>query len=200
MKALLSRQSILTPPNAISVLGFVLTLIGCTQLNSWQGLGFVVIGRLLDLADGWLARRYHQTSRFGALLDASLDKLSLLVIMIAMLYYGMVPLFIVIAIIIQNVTNAAATWLAARRHPGRTLAPSRAGKYAMAFQGLALAAFIVSYLILPPLEPSGLVPPDATTYLLTWSSAAFAAGLLFTALGVFVLGLWATIGYIRRAV
>ena len=70
-------------PNSITILGFVFTL--ATFLFYWRGLryGWEIAGALLtlllasyfDALDGAMARRYHQTSRLGGVLDSVLDRL-----------------------------------------------------------------------------------------------------------------------------
>ena len=86
---LLARTSI--SPNTITWLGFLVTL-GATALIITGHLfaaGFVVIiAGFLDILDGTLARHTNQASRFGALLDSTLDRLSdgLLLLGILVLY------------------------------------------------------------------------------------------------------------------
>ncbi len=74
---LLARTSI--TPNAITWFGFLLA-VGATVLIITEHLlaaGLVVlIAALLDMVDGALARYTNQVSRFGAVLDSTLDRLS----------------------------------------------------------------------------------------------------------------------------
>lgn len=193
----ITKQTVLTLPNAVSIAGFILVVAGCIWLDSWAGFALVVVGRLLDMVDGRLARSTHHASRFGAALDATLDKFAGLAIIIAVLLHGMAPAWAMIAIVIQNLLNGIATAWAMRRHPDRRFLPSTAGKYAMAVQNLALAAFVISYLILPP-QPSGLVQFDAPQHLQDWSNRFFGLAIVSTVVGVGMLGLWATAGYLRR--
>ncbi len=74
---LLARTSI--SPNIITLLGFLVTLGAAALIITGHlfAAGFVVlIAGFLDILDGTLARHTHQTSRFGALLDSTLDRLS----------------------------------------------------------------------------------------------------------------------------
>jgi phosphatidylglycerophosphate synthase len=63
----------------------------------WQGyrtaaLGLYVLAALTDLVDGWLARRFKQSSAFGAQLDAVVDNLFSLAILgfLALAYPGLI--------------------------------------------------------------------------------------------------------------
>lgn len=181
----------MTPPNAVSLLGFALTLIGCSRLDSWQGLGFVIIGRAFDVLDGWLARKYHQTSRTGAILDASLDKLALLAIILAAWHYDLAPTAALVGIIAINVLIMAATYIAARRHPQQTFAVSWQGKYAMALQNLALGLYVAGTLTATDMTQRN----GAEAAVDLWLTGC---GHLTALAGVAVFGVWAAYGYIRR--
>lgn len=74
---LLARTSI--SPNTITWLGFLVTLGAAALIITGHlfAAGFVVlIAGFLDMLDGALARHTNQASRFGALLDSTLDRLS----------------------------------------------------------------------------------------------------------------------------
>jgi len=66
-------------PNALTVAGFLLSLVPAGLLVRGHFLGAGVILALvtpLDLLDGQLARSTGKTTRFGALLDSTLDRIS----------------------------------------------------------------------------------------------------------------------------
>lgn len=46
----------------------------------WWALGVVALSGLTDLADGWWARHFHQTTPTGAVLDGVTDKIFVLVV------------------------------------------------------------------------------------------------------------------------
>ncbi len=74
---LLARTPI--SPNTITWLGFLVTLGAAALIITGHlfAAGFVVlIAGFLDMLDGALARHTNQASRFGALLDSTLDRLS----------------------------------------------------------------------------------------------------------------------------
>ncbi len=77
MAQLLAKTSI--TPNAITWLGFLLA-VGAAALITTEHLfaaGFVVlIAGFFDILDGALARRTNQPTHFGAVLDATLDRLA----------------------------------------------------------------------------------------------------------------------------
>lgn len=73
-------------PNAITVLGFFLTVIVAGVLASGRLLlaGILLIFTLaFDAVDGTLARMMGQTTRFGAFLDSTLDRWAEVVLFVA---------------------------------------------------------------------------------------------------------------------
>lgn len=77
-------------PNFLTVLGFGVNL-GAAAALAWGHLlsgGFLVLAAALcDLLDGALARASQRTSRFGALLDSTLDRLSEAAVLFGLLVY-----------------------------------------------------------------------------------------------------------------
>ncbi len=76
-------------PNAITWFGFLVTL-GATALIITRHLfaaGFVVlVAGFFDIIDGALARRTNRTTRFGAILDSTLDRLAEAVLLLGILF------------------------------------------------------------------------------------------------------------------
>lgn len=95
---LLVRTSV--TPNALSVLGFLLSAVTAVLVAFGYQLaaGFIMLlGGYFDIVDGAVARQKGQTTRFGAVLDSTLDRLSesvvLLGIMVLFLFSGEQHLF-----------------------------------------------------------------------------------------------------------
>jgi archaetidylinositol phosphate synthase len=86
-------------PNSVTFLGFLLTIMTAvfyaTGLNSsWLILGAVLallIGAYLDAVDGAMARRYHQISKLGGILDSVLDRVGEIFLYSGLLISGLVP-------------------------------------------------------------------------------------------------------------
>jgi len=84
---LLARTPAITP-NIITWFGFVITLgaAGLIVTGHLFAAGVVVLlAGFFDILDGALARRTNQTTRFGALLDSTLDRLSEAVLLLGIL-------------------------------------------------------------------------------------------------------------------
>lgn len=187
----INRKNVLTIPNLVSLCGFLLVLAGCALLfmadsraETGAGLAFVVAGRLADLLDGKLARHSGQTSRFGAALDASLDKLAGLAIITTMWARDLAPAWALVLILAQNIANSLATLWATRLSPHKGLKPTDNGKYAMALQNLALGLYVVSFLF------AGSSPGVGT--------GIYYLAHIATIFGTLIIGGLATWDYVRR--
>jgi len=72
-----------------------------------------VVAALTDWLDGWLARRWNQTSAFGAFLDPVADKLMVCAALLMLLYLGRVDVFIALIIIGREIAiSALREWMA----------------------------------------------------------------------------------------
>lgn len=75
-------------PSALTWIGFALTVVAAALVVIGQllaaGIVMLVAG-LFDMLDGALARYKKQTSRFGAFLDSTLDRLSEVVVLLGIL-------------------------------------------------------------------------------------------------------------------
>ncbi len=178
-------KEIFSIPNAVSTTGLGLVYDGSKKIDEPLGLLEVMAGRWMDLIDGPIARHTGQTSEFGATVDASFDKLGGLAILAAEWRKDVAPKPALAAIFAQNLINGIATVAAAKTHPSEDLRPSRAGKYAMFSQNIALSAYASSKLL------RRAQPKTAETLR--------NAGNLATVVGVGIFGVKATYDYIKRA-
>jgi CDP-diacylglycerol--glycerol-3-phosphate 3-phosphatidyltransferase len=82
--------------NAVTVVGFLITIAGAALLASGQpapALVVLLLGTLSDAVDGQIARASGGGTRFGAFLDSTLDRLSDAALAISAVYLGaIVPL------------------------------------------------------------------------------------------------------------
>ena len=86
-------------PNTVTAIGFLLTLV--TSLLYSIGLGTVwlvfgavlalLVGAYLDAVDGAMARRYHQISKMGGILDSVLDRVGEIALYAGLAIGSLVP-------------------------------------------------------------------------------------------------------------
>lgn len=77
-------------PNALTLIGFVLTVVVAVVLGMGQLLGgglLLIFAALFDTLDGALARHAGKTTVFGAFLDSVMDRFSESVTLVALIWY-----------------------------------------------------------------------------------------------------------------
>ena len=89
----------LTVPNLLSILRmvlvipFLLVMLSSIPSATVWGAVLIAIAALTDKLDGVLARKYHQTSEWGRILDPLADKLALAAGVLVLLVLKLVPLW-----------------------------------------------------------------------------------------------------------
>ncbi len=108
------------------------------QIAAWV----FIIAAITDWLDGWLARRWHQTSAFGAFLDPVADKLMVSAALLILLSIGRVDAVIAFIIIGREITiSALREWMAQIGASG-SVAVSWLGKFKTAAQMVAIPCLL----------------------------------------------------------
>ena len=137
---------ILTAPNVITVVRLL-----CIPLFLWllfdqhrQALAAVLLAALgaTDWIDGYVARRWHQVSTLGKVLDPTADRVLVATSVISVTIYGAVPLWFGLATIAREVLVSAMVILLAALGAARidVLWVGKAGTFALMF---AYPAFLL---------------------------------------------------------
>lgn len=172
-------NSIITPGNIITVVGFVLVIIGLVAILKhyyWLGLVIIAIGRLFDIADGYVAQKTGTKSPLGEGLDATLDKFAGLFVGLALIAARVASWRLVVIILLPHAIISVISIVYNHRHV--RLHPSRVGKLSMAAGWLCLVGLV--------LVQATHSPAHSPITLITYS---------FAFLGV-AMGLYAAIGYL----
>jgi len=101
-----------------------------------------IVAALTDWFDGWLARRWNQTSSFGAFLDPVADKLMVCTALLILLDLNRVDVFIALIIIGREITiSALREWMAKIGASG-SVAVHWLGKFKTAAQMVAIPCLL----------------------------------------------------------
>jgi cardiolipin synthase (CMP-forming) len=133
-------------PNLLSALRLTLAPFAAwAVLNDHDSaaLAAFAVAGLSDLLDGWIARRFGFTSRFGAWLDPIADKLLMLFCFIALLRVGAAPLWLVVLVLGRDLVVAAGVALAWALALPLRMAPLGLGKAATAVEILYIGAALL---------------------------------------------------------
>jgi len=91
-----------------------------------------ILAGLTDLLDGYLARKYHWESDFGRLMDPLADKVFVVATLIMMCEYGLMPGWMVIAILSREFLVTGLRLLAGAK--GQVISADSWGKFKTLFQ------------------------------------------------------------------
>lgn len=80
------------PPNFLTILGFLFNVGVAWMISRGPDLfpiagGLIIVAGIFDLLDGAVARHTNRATKFGALLDSTLDRLSEAVLLFGLLWY-----------------------------------------------------------------------------------------------------------------
>ena len=111
-----------------------------TISKEWLALPIFLVAALTDLLDGIIARRRHQISTLGTLLDPVADKLLVSAAFISLVELGLVPAWMVVLIVGREFAVTGLRSIAAAE--GYTIEASELGKTKMAMQVLAISLLL----------------------------------------------------------
>jgi CDP-diacylglycerol--glycerol-3-phosphate 3-phosphatidyltransferase len=180
----------ITYPNLLTLLRLGLALPIALLLSIedawavWSGAGLFAVAALTDSADGWIARRYGQSTLEGAFLDPLADKLVVLAVLGALLWWRVAPGWMVAILLLRDVATTLLRWYSLRRgEPVRTLPSARVKTFV---QMLGLVFLVV----LLALWRSGAAPHAQWAQELLFGWVAWSLLLGMTLLALWTLGLY----------
>jgi cardiolipin synthase (CMP-forming) len=149
----MARAPMLNLPNAITLLRLGLVpLIGWQLYRGEADITFwlFIVSALSDWADGFLARRWQQQTRFGAVADPLADKLTMFTVTMLLTLQHALPLWFALALVLRDLLIVGGA-LAFRLVIGQLeMAPTRLSKLNTALQFLLLLTVLA--------ERAGAVP------------------------------------------
>lgn len=147
--------------------------------RDWTGMAIFALAAITDWLDGWLARRWKQTSAFGAFLDPVADKLMVAAALILLVDLGRAEAWLAIIIIGREIAISALREWMAQVGRSRNVAVAFIGKVKTVAQMTALIALLLWEDVIP-----GISTPVLGTIAL-WIAA--------------ILTLWSMFHYLRLA-
>lgn len=120
-------------------------LIFCLPLSTFKSnlLSFLLLSLigLSDVADGFLARRWQETSDFGTILDALIDKITSITLVVLFILFKKFPLVLGIFLVSKDFLMVAGGWSLWRKDK-KMIVPSVYGK----ILGLVFFATLTIYI------------------------------------------------------
>ncbi|HET9751220.1 MAG TPA: CDP-diacylglycerol--glycerol-3-phosphate 3-phosphatidyltransferase [Casimicrobiaceae bacterium] len=148
-------------------------------LKNWVGMSVFALAAITDWLDGYLARRWGETSAFGAFLDPVADKLMVAAALILLVELGRAEAYLAIIIIGREIAISALREWMAQLGRSRKTAVAFIGKVKTVAQMTAIIALLLWEDVIP-----GVSTP------LLGTLALYVAA---------ILTLWSMFHYLRRA-
>ncbi|HVE48301.1 MAG TPA: CDP-diacylglycerol--glycerol-3-phosphate 3-phosphatidyltransferase, partial [Casimicrobiaceae bacterium] len=139
--------------------------------RNWAGMWVFAIAAITDWLDGYLARKWGETSAFGAFLDPVADKLMVAAALIVLVYLGRADSWLAIIIIgRESAISALREWMA-QLGAGRKTAVAFIGKVKTVSQMTAIIALLLWQPVIPGISTAliGTVALWIAAILTLWS-------------------------------
>jgi CDP-diacylglycerol--glycerol-3-phosphate 3-phosphatidyltransferase/cardiolipin synthase len=139
--------------------------------KNWTAMTIFSLAALTDWLDGWLARRWGETSAFGAFLDPVADKLMVAAALIVLVRLERAETYLAIIIIGREIAiSALREWMAQLGHTN-SVAVAFIGKVKTVVQMTAIIALLLWEPVLPGISTPllGKVALWAAAILTLWS-------------------------------
>lgn len=134
---LLTWLRIILIPLFVGIFYFEKSWVSASNQNLVATVIFVAAA-VTDWLDGWIARKYNQTSAFGAFLDPVADKLMVAAALIVLVQLNRVDAIIALIIIGREITISALREWMAQIGQSKSIAVSFLGKVKTATQMVAI--------------------------------------------------------------
>jgi CDP-diacylglycerol--glycerol-3-phosphate 3-phosphatidyltransferase/cardiolipin synthase len=174
---LLTWARILLIPLFVGVFYFPVDWLSPLGHNFWATAIFIAAA-ITDWLDGWIARKFEQTSAFGAFLDPVADKLMVTAALVILVQLERVDAIVAFIIIGREIAISALREWMAKIGAARSIAVSFIGKLKTTAQMIAIPMLLYH-------DPVGVLDPQEVG---TW--------LIYCAA---VLTLWSMAYYLRKA-
>ncbi|HEX5130050.1 MAG TPA: CDP-diacylglycerol--glycerol-3-phosphate 3-phosphatidyltransferase [Usitatibacter sp.] len=145
-------------------------------ISMWIFIGAAVT----DWLDGWLARRWNQTTSFGAFLDPVADKLMVAAALIVLTEFGRVYALVALIIIGREITISALREWMATLGQSKSVAVNMAGKVKTVTQLVAIPFLLFDDVLF------GLFHTRPVGHTLIW----IAAGITLWSMFVYLKAAW----------
>lgn len=130
----------LNVPNALTVLRILMIPVTAVLIfrdSMIWALAVFLLACGTDLLDGYLARKYHLTTKLGIWLDPLADKLMAITVLVCFTVRGILPLFVPVVIIVKELLLLAGGAVVLRR--GAVTPSNKFGKIAALLLNTSIA-------------------------------------------------------------
>ncbi|MBE5801055.1 MAG: CDP-diacylglycerol--glycerol-3-phosphate 3-phosphatidyltransferase [Clostridiales bacterium] len=169
-------------PNRLSLMRIgsvpVLTLLMMFEKVMWLryvALFLFIVASITDFVDGHIARKYNLVTNFGKFIDPVADKLLVLSAMVMLSWHGLLPAWIVVAVLFRELAVDGLRLVAVEQ--GKVIAAGKLGKIKTTCQMTMIITHLVYFAKFPLLHYLAgwlLIPTQIAVLVMTiWSGADY---------------------------
>lgn len=139
-----ASSGVVTPANIVTIIGAGLVLYGLLLLyrnHLTVGIILVLLGRLADILDGMVAEATKTKSPLGEALDATIDKILIILSLWVLLDRHLLPAVVIWVMLVHAVYVIAVSYIS--RQLKTYLHPSLSGKLGAVFQWACVGAYLL---------------------------------------------------------
>ena len=148
MKRVWTISNIISISRIVFVLPAAYCLLGDFSYHREWALLFLVVASSTDFFDGYIARRLHQVTDLGKIIDPLADKIGIGIVAVCLLLTGDIPLWYLVVVLLRDVLIFLGG-IYINRRKGIVPQSNMAGKIAV---NLIAIVFILSVLRMPSLH------------------------------------------------
>ena len=137
-------------PNRLSLIRIAsvpfITLLLVLNGYAWTGyaaLFWFILAAITDFVDGHIARKYNLVTNFGKFIDPVADKLLVLSTMVMLSWHGLLPAWIVVAVLFRELAVDGLRLVAVEQ--GRVIAAGKLGKLKTTFQMIMIIVLVLNF-------------------------------------------------------
>lgn len=153
------KRDVLNLPNLLSLfrlllaVPFVLVTVSSLPNARFWGIVILVVGIATDKLDGMIARRRHQETEWGRIIDPVADKIGVAAVAVALTVIGIIPMWFLVVIAVRDLLIlCGGIYLKSRK---KIVVPSNtAGKWTVTVVSLTLLGGLLA---LPPEVLNGMM-------------------------------------------
>jgi len=156
----------------------VLTLLMMFEKVMWLryvALFLFIVASITDFVDGHIARKYNLVTNFGKFIDPVADKLLVLSAMVMLSWHGLLPAWIVVAVLFRELAVDGLRLVAVEQ--GKVIAAGKLGKIKTTCQMTMIITHLVYFAKFPLLHYLAgwlLIPTQIAVLVMTiWSGADY---------------------------
>lgn len=144
----IKKSDLLLLPNLLTLLRVFLLpfifyfLLKDTRSDFIIALILMGVAYFSDIIDGWVARKLHQESDLGKILDPLVDKLAIGAIAIYTVIYKEFPLWVLVLILTKDILTLLGGWYLLKRRKV-VPQPNKWGKYTVFLWGVVLFFYLI---------------------------------------------------------